>query len=143
MAEFGAKLASLVQKGDVICLFGPLGAGKTTLARGFVRSVASQGEDLEVPSPTFTLVQTYETARLTVWHFDLYRLESPEEVYELGVEEALDTGVSLIEWPERALDLLPAERLEIHITPTDAGRQIRVLGDHHWATRIEEQRLSA
>lgn len=141
-AELGAKIATIVQKSDVICLIGPLGAGKTCFARGFVRSAGGAGADAEIPSPTFTLVQTYEAPAFTIWHFDFYRIESPEEVYELGVEEAFDTGVSLVEWPEKAPEVLPPDRLEIFLAPQGEGRSIRLAGGPHWATRIEKLRLS-
>src|SRR4051812_13695997 len=98
-AALGAALAAEARPGDVIALVGPLGAGKTTLARGFIQKRA--GADEEVVSPTFTLVQTYEAPDAVIWHFDLYRLNDPEEALELGFEEALAAGISLIEWPER------------------------------------------
>ncbi len=134
----GANFATVVQIGDVICLSGGLGAGKTTFARGFVRAAQGAPPDGEIPSPTFTLVQTYEAPAFTIWHFDLYRIESPDEVYELGVEEALDTGVSLIEWPEKAAGLLPAERLDIHFSHAEKGRAVRIAGDGAWARRLEK-----
>ena len=141
-AAFGAKIATIVQKGDVICLIGPLGAGKTCFARGFVRAAKGAAPGAEIPSPTFTLVQTYEAPEVTIWHFDFYRIESPEEVYELGVEEAFDTGVSLIEWPEKASSLLPAERLEISLSPEGTGRKVQVAGSREWANRLETLRIS-
>lgn len=109
----GARLAAAACVGDVIALWGDLGSGKTTLARGFLRAL---GHAEEVPSPTFTLVQVYELPRLTVWHFDLYRLARPAEAWELGLEEALADGVSLIEWPERLGALLPADRLDVALS---------------------------
>ena len=112
-----AILAGKVRTGDVIALSGDLGAGKTVFARAFVRALTNEDED--VPSPTFTLVQIYDGHRddenLTIWHFDLYRLKSAEEIYETGFEEALSDGVSLIEWPERAGSLLPRNRLTVHL----------------------------
>ena len=112
-----AVLAGLAETGDVIALSGDLGAGKTVFAKAFVRALTNEAED--VPSPTFTLVQTYDGRRgkdsLSVWHFDLYRLKSAEEIYETGFEEALSDGVSLIEWPERAGNLLPKNRLTVHL----------------------------
>ena len=116
LEAFAAALAALVRQRDVITLSGDLGAGKTVFARAFIRSLTDENED--VPSPTFTLVQTYDTSTdpaLTVWHFDLYRLKSAQEIYEIGFEEALADGVSLIEWPERAERLLAKDRLEIQI----------------------------
>jgi len=104
--SLGETLAMRLKPGDVVGLTGDLGAGKTTLARAIIRAAADD-PDLIVPSPTFTLVEVYETLRGTYWHFDLYRLEAPEQVYELGWEEALADGIVLLEWPERLGPLLP------------------------------------
>lgn len=135
----GAKLASLLEPGDVIALFGDLGAGKTTLARGLITSLVGTSEELlEVPSPTFTLVQTYEVGDLAIYHFDLYRLESPNEIWELGWEEALDGGVSLIEWPERAGNLLPDERLEVNLCFDGEARSAQFKGCSSWVRRLAE-----
>ena len=97
---FGLRLAACVRPGDLIALDGPIGAGKTSLARGLLRGLGHEGE---VPSPTFTLVQTYEPPdlRLPVWHVDLYRVEDPGEIEELGLEEAQGAGLLLVEWPDR------------------------------------------
>lgn len=133
MMGFGAWLFRLAEPGDVITLRGDLGAGKTVFARGFIRKACvRKGEaqsDFDVPSPTFTLVQVYEApeerpAGFSIWHFDLYRLEAAVEMWELGFEEALDGGVSLIEWPERAASLLPDERLDL-VFETRQGSDIR------------------
>jgi len=97
-ASLGARLASLARVGDVITLSGPLGVGKTALARGFI---AALGHDGEVPSPSFALVQPYDEVSPRVWHVDLYRLEEPSEIDELGLDSAAG-AVLLIEWPERA-----------------------------------------
>jgi tRNA threonylcarbamoyladenosine biosynthesis protein TsaE len=133
-AALGARLGAAARPGGVVALFGDLGAGKTTLARGLIRSLAGAGT--EAPSPTFTLVQTYETPRLTVWHFDLYRLTRPEEARELGIEEAVD-GLALIEWPERLGRYLPSARLEVRLEFSGDGR-IAHLTDHaDWSTRID------
>ena len=120
LEDFAARLALLCDPKDVIALYGDLGAGKTVFSRAFIRSCGLPEE--EVPSPTFTLVQMYdgETKNhpvLTVWHFDLYRLKSPEEIFEIGMEDAMYQGVCLIEWPERAEKLLPKKRLDIRILP--------------------------
>jgi tRNA threonylcarbamoyladenosine biosynthesis protein TsaE len=104
--SLGETLALRLNPGDVVGLKGDLGAGKTTLARAIIRAAAND-PTLIVPSPTFTLVEVYETPRGAYWHFDLYRLEAPEQVYELGWEEALAEGVVLLEWPERLGKLLP------------------------------------
>ena len=109
-AALAARVAAFAEIGDVIALKGDLGSGKTSFARAFIRA---RGGDEEVPSPTFTLVQVYELARGAVWHFDLYRLRSAEEAWELGIEDAFSEGISLIEWPERLGPLLPQRHLEI------------------------------
>ena len=126
-----AALAAKARIGDVIALWGPLGAGKTTFARGFIRAL---GGDEEVPSPTFTLVQTYDLSP-PVWHFDLYRIAAPEQVWELGVEEALAEGVSLIEWPERLGALLPDDRLDVRLEFAAGGRRARLHAHGCWAGR--------
>jgi tRNA threonylcarbamoyladenosine biosynthesis protein TsaE len=95
---FGARLAAALRPGDVVALSGDLGAGKTTLARGILRGLGFEGE---VSSPTFPIVQPYEELALPVWHVDLYRIEKPAELEELALEEALQDGALLIEWPER------------------------------------------
>ena len=114
-AALARRLADGAARRDVFGLSGPLGAGKTTFARAFIGEIARlSGETVdEVPSPTFTLVQTYSFARATVWHFDLYRIGKPAEAWELGLEEALADGISLIEWPERLGPLLPARRTDV------------------------------
>ena len=106
--------------GDVIALRGPLGAGKTTFARHFIRRFAVQRGAVaeEVPSPTFTLVQQYDFGGDSVWHIDLYRIVASDELWEIGFEEALADGICVIEWPERAGALLPARRLEIGLEHT-------------------------
>ena len=119
------KLAALCRPGDVICLFGDLGAGKTTFARGFMRAL---GVSDDIPSPTFNLLLTYDTVIGTVWHFDLYRLNTADEIHELGFEDAMADGISLIEWPDRLGDWLPERRIEIYLTETnlDTCRQLQL-----------------
>ena len=117
----GALLAERLRPGDVVGLYGELGSGKTTLARAVLRA-ASGDHALIVPSPTFTLVEVYETARGTYWHFDLYRLEAAEQVYELGWEEALAEGIVLIEWPQRLGNLLP-KHLSVTLEVDGDGRR--------------------
>jgi len=113
--RLGAVLAAALKPGEAVCLTGPLGAGKSTLARGLVRALTQPDED--VPSPTFTLVQTYELPAATIWHFDLYRLERPDDVLELGFEDAAaEGGIVLVEWPDRAGRLLPRDRLDLSLT---------------------------
>lgn len=111
--ELAANLARVCKPGDVIALCGDLGAGKTEFARAFIRALTDADED--VPSPTFTLVQTYETESVEIWHFDLYRLEHAEEAFELGIEDAFQDAISLIEWPERLGPYLPRNRLDLRL----------------------------
>lgn len=112
---FARQCAANAQNRDIFTLQGTLGMGKSVFARAFIQSLA--GEDIDVPSPTFTLVQTYETTKGPIWHFDLYRIEESEEIYEIGWEEALSDGIVLIEWPERLEEtlsgLMPEQRKEI------------------------------
>ena len=123
--DLGRKLAASLKPGDALCLTGPLGAGKSTLARALIRALTTPDE--EVPSPTFTLVQFYETAAFPLAHFDLYRLSGPDEAYEIGLDEALDDGVALIEWPQRLEGRLPPTRLDIDIAlDGDARRAVIV-----------------
>ncbi len=123
-AALGAAIAPALKAGDTVCLFGPLGAGKSTLARGLIRALTSPDE--EVPSPTFTLAQTYQGRDLTLAHFDLYRLKSAAEAHELGLDEALDTGCAIIEWPERLEGALPASRLDIELSIDGDVRRARL-----------------
>lgn len=132
-AALGERLARHARPGDVIALRGDLGAGKTTLARALIRRLA--GPETEAPSPTFTLVQTYETAQLPIWHFDLYRLTDPREARELGMEEAVD-GLCLIEWPERLGQYLPSARLEVRLSFDGDGRIARLEDLHDWSSRL-------
>lgn len=133
-SALGARLATVCRAGDVIALQGDLGAGKTTLARALIRARA--GADIEVPSPTFTLVQTYDLLGLSIWHFDLYRLERPGEARELGLEEAVD-GLTLIEWPERLGAMGPRARLEIRLSFRDTGRIARLTDFSDWSKRLD------
>lgn len=122
----GASLATVLAPGDALYLFGDLGAGKTTLARGLVAAWAGIGED--APSPTYTLVQTYDGPRGELWHFDLYRLESPDDAAELGLDEALGSGVAVIEWPERLGGWAPTDRLELRLAMDGEGRRVEIVG---------------
>jgi tRNA threonylcarbamoyl adenosine modification protein YjeE len=133
-AEFGQDIAAALRAGDVILLEGDLGAGKTTLARALVRALAGDPE-LEVPSPTFTLVQTYAT-RVPVAHVDLYRVGSPDEVDELGLDEAVRSGAVVVEWPQRAAGRLPGEAATIALSDHDAGRIARIRGPKHFIARL-------
>lgn len=137
--RLGAALAPLLDVGDAVLLKGPLGMGKSTLARGLIRALTRPDED--VPSPTFTLVQFYES-HPPVAHFDLYRLTRPEEAVEIGLDEALDRGAVLIEWPERLGDdpaaWLGAEPLTITLTGSGEGRRATVSGAGDWNERLSD-----
>lgn len=117
----GHALAHLLQAGDTVLLSGGIGAGKTHLSRAFIQAKLGRAED--VPSPTFTLVQTYEAETCEIWHADLYRLSHPDEVLELGLEAAFEHGICLIEWPDRLGDLVPKSALKITLTVKGAGRE--------------------
>lgn len=136
-AALAARIAPWLRAGDVVTLRGDLGAGKTALARSIIRTLADDPEE-EVPSPTFTLVQTYEHLTPPVWHFDLYRLTDPGEVEELGWEEALG-ACALVEWPERLGPLLPPDRLDIHIAINDdQSRLVTLTGHGTWGPRLDK-----
>ena len=117
--RLGARLATFLRPGDVAALTGDLGAGKTTLARGLIRALC--GVD-DVPSPTYTLVQTYDAPGSELWHCDMYRLERPEDAYELGLMDAFEDAICLIEWPERLGALLPETARYIEIGFEGGGR---------------------
>jgi tRNA threonylcarbamoyladenosine biosynthesis protein TsaE len=136
--RLGETLAALARPGDVFALEGDLGAGKTALARAFIRSLTDPDED--VPSPTFTLVQIYDCDHGTIWHFDLYRLEKPDDVLELGFEDALADGICLIEWPDRLGAWLPAGGLRVTLSmgTSKTARTARLDGGKDWDERLEE-----
>jgi tRNA threonylcarbamoyladenosine biosynthesis protein TsaE len=132
--RLGAVVAAQLRAGEAVCLSGPLGAGKSTLARALVRALTTPDE--EVPSPTFTLAQFYEGPRITLAHFDLYRLSDPDEAYEIGLDEALDGGAAVIEWPERLEGRLPPDRLDIEIAlAPGGGRTARLTPHGAWKDR--------
>jgi N-acetylmuramate 1-kinase len=134
-------VALIVRPGDVIALRGELGAGKTTLARALIRILLAD-DDAEVPSPTFPLVQIYDTPRLAVAHFDLYRLTGEDDLVEIGFDDALRGGLALVEWPERAGSALPLDRLDIELGPGPAPelRQLTLTGHGTWGPRVERLR---
>jgi len=132
----GARIARLLRPGDAVLLSGPLGAGKSALARAILRALGVSGP---VPSPTFTLVQLYETPELIVRHFDLYRIERELDLAELGLEEALMDGAILVEWPERAAGLMPEDVLHVTLTPEgDTERDARITGGERWRSAVED-----
>ncbi len=144
----GRRLGSRMVAGDFIALTGPLGAGKTTLARGLIRAFV--GAPIDVPSPTFTLVQSYNRtvtdtsfvpltqSGLDLFHFDLYRLKNSDEVWELGWED-IASGIALVEWPDRAREYLPNNRLDIHLSFDGEGRaaQFSAQHDNFWKERLD------
>jgi tRNA threonylcarbamoyl adenosine modification protein YjeE len=127
--RLGAAIAHGLKAGDAVALWGDLGAGKTTLARAILAALGVSGE---VPSPTFTIVQTYETPALLISHYDLYRLKSAREMAELGFEDALDQGAALVEWPERAPESLPPDALHVRLALDGETRSARITGPARW-----------
>lgn len=127
------QIASKLQAGDALLLSGPLGAGKTAFSRALLRSVCSDAE-MEVPSPSFTLVQIYESPKFPLYHYDLWRLEGADDLIELGWDEARE-GVVIVEWPERLGDLIPLDALTIQFSlKNDENRQVILKG---WEDRLE------
>lgn len=132
--HLGRTLAEHAKAGDCILLKGQIGAGKSALARSFIRALL--GEDTEVPSPTFTLVQTYEADNFEIWHADLYRLSDPQEVVELGLVDAFEDSVCLIEWPELLGDFVPDGALEINLSVVGDGRRATLTFGKDWNERV-------
>ena len=120
------NFASNAKKGDVFALYGTLGMGKSVFARAFIKKLC---EADDVPSPTFTLVQSYDSSKGEIYHFDLYRLKHPDEVFELGFEDMVYNGISLIEWPEKAGGWLPKDIIKINIVSHETGRVFSVCID--------------
>jgi tRNA threonylcarbamoyladenosine biosynthesis protein TsaE len=136
--RFMTDIATALEPGDLVTLSGDLGAGKTTFARAFIR--ARGAPDRDIPSPTFTLLQVYEAPGAAIWHFDCYRLAAPEEAWELGIEEAFASGISLVEWPDRLGPLLPRRRLRVTLDFADRpdARRAVVDGDAAWRRRLSD-----
>ena len=141
-AQVAADLADRLTPGDILCLDGDLGAGKTHFARSLIQHLqAAEGRVEDVPSPTFTLVQTYEAAGHEIWHADLYRLSDPQEVDELGLTDAFDTAICLVEWPDRLGDEMPARALWLSMRMVPGQDDARALTIHSsrpdlWADRL-------
>lgn len=135
MMALAEQLALVLRAGDCLTFYGDVGAGKTTFIRTMIKNLCGTQN---VPSPTFTLVETYDSPFASIWHFDLYRLKKAEELYELGFEEALLDGILFIEWPQHAKGLLPPSQLQLHLKSAQDGcaRIVSILGDAQWATRL-------
>ena len=131
----GARLAAVLKSGDIIALTGDLGAGKTTLSRGLIQSICGA---IDVPSPTYTLLQTYPAEGFEIYHFDFYRLGKPEDCLELGLDDALDFGASLMEWPERLGRYLPEDNLSVDMAFEGEGRIAKLIAGPSWEARVNE-----
>lgn len=146
-ARFAEALAPLLAPGDVLLLDGPIGSGKTHFARALIRArLVFDGAPVEdVPSPTFTLVQTYETGVVDIWHADLYRLTHPDEVEELGLAQAFDDAICLVEWPDRLGVLVPDDALTLTFEPGDEpdAREVTLAAGPRWANKITAARARA
>jgi len=136
-ARLGAALSGLLRPGDTVALRGDLGAGKTALTRAVIRALTGDADE-DVPSPTFTLLQVYETPDGgLVYHYDLYRLDQPDDVLELDLDDALAGGVTFIEWPDRMAGWLPRDRLDVTLTITGStARQVTLATAGTWRERI-------
>lgn len=138
MAILAADVGVTLRSGDTLLLDGPVGAGKTHFARALIRSLQDTPED--VPSPTYTLVQIYDTRRGPVWHADLYRIGGSDEIVELGLTDAFETAICLIEWPDRLGDQIPRGALWLRFAPDPADPDSRILSiddpDAAWSGRL-------
>ena len=132
----GQRIAPRLRCGDAVLLYGDLGVGKTTFVRAVLGALGHKGE---IPSPTFTLVQSYETPSCDVFHFDLYRLKTPEEIEEIGFDEACADGLVFVEWPEKALRYMPRGALSLAFGMGTAQgiRTLRIEGDDLWRDRLK------
>lgn len=137
----GARIGQLLEVGDLVLLYGDLGAGKTTMTRGLIQSLTNP--DTEIVSPTFTLVQTYPTVKGLIYHYDFYRLPQGDRssLDELGWDDGLMSGITIVEWPDRILDKAPGYALSVTITPCpDGSRHIKCTGGAQWQNRLDQLR---
>ena len=130
-----SRIAPLLAPGDTLLLEGSIGAGKSAFARALIRARLGRMED--VPSPTFTLVQTYEDPEGDIWHCDLYRLTHPDEVFELGLDEAFTTAICLIEWPDRLGNDTPKNALRLAFAAGDAEHSVQITTTPDWHDRLK------
>ncbi len=127
--QIATQIAPYLQKGDCLAFFATLGMGKSVFCRAIIQAIMP--EVTNVPSPTFTLVQTYSNDATEIWHFDLYRLEDPEEIFELGLDEALENAISLIEWPQNMGEFLPKNAIKVTIDAGNTPNERVILIDSH------------
>lgn len=130
------QIAGFLKPGDTLLLEGDIGAGKSAFARALIRARLGRMED--VPSPTFTLVQTYDSENGDIWHCDLYRLSHPDEALELGLDEAFLSAICLIEWPDRLGDLAPKSALKLGFEAQESQHHVEIDGPSLWAGRLRE-----
>lgn len=128
------KFAAILAPKDVLLLEGPIGAGKSFFSRALIRARTKTTED--IPSPTFTIVQTYPHENGDIWHCDLYRIGSSDDVIELGLDDAFDTAICLIEWPDRLGNLTPENALYLNFSVDGAIHTITVSENRNWAERL-------
>ncbi len=144
--SIGGKIGPFLKAGDVICLTGPLGAGKSTLARAMIKVALKQGtghalgkavED-DIPSPTFTMVECYDGGANPIYHYDLYRLDKAEDIIEIGLIDNIHSAITIIEWAERIAHMLPPSALILSLTSKDDPdkRQLTILGADEWPERF-------
>ena len=133
--NFASQIGAILEPGDTILLSGPVGAGKSFFSRALIRARTGTTED--IPSPTFTLVQTYPHHAGDIWHCDLYRLGSTDEVIELGLDEAFETAICLIEWPDRLGAEAPKNALHLTFAATDHGHTVRAAFSKAWQARLD------
>ncbi len=136
-AAFAACIAPRLGAGDVLLLSGPIGAGKSTFARALIRARLGNPAE-EVPSPTFTLVQTYDAGAVEIWHCDLFRLGGPDEAVELGLEEAFERAICLVEWPERLAGEAPDRALHLRFAAGETAHRVTIGGPAPWPDRLAD-----
>lgn len=137
--RLGTCLAAMLRAGDTLLLEGPIGAGKTSLARAIIQArLSASGQAEDVPSPTYTIIQTYDDGKTEIWHADLYRLTDISELFELGLDEAYQNAIVLVEWPDRLGDLAPSASLHVTLGLEKSGRRITFSADSdRWRPLIE------